>query len=177
MQMSRISVITITYTVFLSFLYLICKGWSTTIQQLTRNQATNLTMIMGGVYLSYSAYFLSVDFRVIYIIMNVLMSILYASLGVIFIKNCVENIKLCESYLAEMVNGEANIMQDSLQVKKTMIKWIGVGAAGFCFTKILLYGIINNMEDEFITFKYELIPQGADFIWVTIILWVCRPRK
>ena len=27
MQMSRISVITITYTVFLSFLYLICKGW------------------------------------------------------------------------------------------------------------------------------------------------------
>ena len=31
MQMARISVITITYTVFLSFLYLMCKGWQTTI--------------------------------------------------------------------------------------------------------------------------------------------------
>lgn len=45
--------------------------------------------------MSYSAYFLSVDFRVIYVIMNVLMTVLYASLGTIFIKNCVENIRLC----------------------------------------------------------------------------------
>lgn len=37
MQMARISVITITYTVFLSFLYLLCKGWQTTISQLSRN--------------------------------------------------------------------------------------------------------------------------------------------
>lgn len=104
-------------------------------------------MIMGGVYLSYSAYFLSVDFRVIYVIMNVLMTVLYLSLGIIFIKNCRENIKLCQSYLIEMVEGEANVMRDSLMVKKTMMRWICVGSAGFCFTKILLYGIINNMQD------------------------------
>ena len=134
-------------------------------------------MIMGGVYLSYSAYFLSVDFRVIYVIMNVLMTVLYLSLGIIFIKNCRENIKLCQSYLIEMVEGEANVMRDSLMVKKTMMRWICVGSAGFCFTKILLYGIINNMQDEFLTPKYELIPQGADFLWVLIILWICRPRK
>jgi hypothetical protein len=29
---------------------------------MTRDQATSLTMIMGGVYLCYSAYFLSSDF-------------------------------------------------------------------------------------------------------------------
>ena len=29
---------------------------------MSRNQATSLTMVMGGVYLTYSAYFLSTDF-------------------------------------------------------------------------------------------------------------------
>jgi len=55
-QMARISVITIAYTAIVSFLYLVCKGWQTTISQLNRTQATNLTMIMGGIYLTYSAF-------------------------------------------------------------------------------------------------------------------------
>lgn len=86
--MARISCITITYTVFLSILYLICKGWQTTITHLSRNQATNLTMIMGGVYLTYSAYFLSVDFVTIYYIMNGIMSLMYAGLGYVYVRNC-----------------------------------------------------------------------------------------
>jgi len=111
MQMARISIITITYTVFLSFLYLMCKGWQTTISQLSRNQATNLTMIMGGVYLTYSAYFLSVDFNTIYLIMNFVMVLVYGSLGYVYYKNARENIRLCNSYLREMPNGEENIMR------------------------------------------------------------------
>lgn len=77
-NMARISAVTVTYTVFLSFLYLACKGWQTTISSLSRAQATSLTMIMGGVYLTYSAYFLSQDFDTIFIIMNCVLSVLYA---------------------------------------------------------------------------------------------------
>lgn len=122
MQMARISVITITYTVFLSFLYLLCKGWQTTISQLTRNQATNLTMIMGGVYLIYSAYFLSVDFYTIYIIMNCLMVLLYALLSFVYARNSISNISLCNTYINEMQEGEPNIMRESLLIKRTMLK-------------------------------------------------------
>jgi hypothetical protein len=120
-QMARISVITITYTVFLSFLYLICKGWQTTISQLTRNQATNLTMIMGGVYLTYSAYFLSEDFIYIYYTMNALMVGVYGGLAYTFGINCYENIKTCNSYINEMVDGEPNIMSESLVLKRRML--------------------------------------------------------
>jgi len=63
LDMARISIVTITYTIFLALLYLISKGWNTILFQLTRNQATYLTMIMGAVYLAYSAYFLSADFN------------------------------------------------------------------------------------------------------------------
>jgi len=93
--MGRISVITIAYTVYLSIFYLLCKGWQTTAAQLNRQQATNLTMIMGGVYLAYSAYFLSLDFETIYMIMNITLLILYIVLGVTYIRNCWANMDTC----------------------------------------------------------------------------------
>jgi hypothetical protein len=62
LEMARISIITVVYTMMLALFYVISRGWQTLIFQMTRNQATSLTMIMGGVYLCYSAYFLSSDF-------------------------------------------------------------------------------------------------------------------
>ena len=62
-------------------------------QQLNRNQATNLTMIMGAVYLLYSAYFLSVDFESIYNIMSIVIAILYLFLSYNFTINNVKNMK------------------------------------------------------------------------------------
>lgn len=109
--------------------------------------------------------------------MNVVMVGLYGGLGFTFARNSLENMRLCSGYINEMVEGEPNIMNDSLKLKRKMIKWICVGSVGFCATKVLLYGIINNMMDDFVTYKLELIPQGFDFIWVSIILIACRPRK
>jgi hypothetical protein len=68
------------------------KGWGTTAVQLNRNQATNLTMIMGGVYLAYSAYFLSLDFTVVYTVMNIIMVLLYGGLGITYFRSCRANI-------------------------------------------------------------------------------------
>ena len=62
LEMARISIITVVYTMMLALFYIMARGWQTLIFQMTRNQATSLTMIMGGVYLCYSAYFLSSDF-------------------------------------------------------------------------------------------------------------------
>jgi len=121
-QMARISCITITYTVFLSLFYLICKGWQTTVSHLTRNQATNLTMIMGGVYLTYSAYFLSIDFYIIYYIMNGVMVLLYGALGYTFCYNSLYNYYLCQNYLNDMREENENIMQQSLILKSYMLK-------------------------------------------------------
>jgi len=60
--MARISVVTITYTILLALLFLLSKGWNIVLFHLSRDQATNLTMIMAIVYLCYSAFFLSTDF-------------------------------------------------------------------------------------------------------------------
>ncbi|MFS8160608.1 MAG: hypothetical protein ACMG6E_10485 [Candidatus Roizmanbacteria bacterium] len=70
--MARITVVTISNTIFLAILYLMSKGWNTTQFYLTRNQATYVTMIMGAVYLAYSAYYLSIGFTAISEFMGVI---------------------------------------------------------------------------------------------------------
>ena len=98
-QMARISIITICYTVFIAIFYLLSKGWQLCVQQLNRNQATNLTMIMGAVYLLYSAYFLSQDFQSIYKIMSIIIAILYLGLAYSFTVNNVRNRKKIASHM------------------------------------------------------------------------------
>jgi hypothetical protein len=58
-----------------------------------------------------------------------------------------------------------------------IFRWMCVGAIGFCFNKIICYGIINNLNDEFASIRLQLITQSMDFLWVAMILIVCRPRK
>ena len=48
-------------------------------------------MIMGAVYLLYSAYFLSVDFASIYMIMSIIISLLYLGLAYVFTLNNYKN--------------------------------------------------------------------------------------
>lgn len=145
--MARISVITICYTAFLAFFYIMSKGWGTTTVQLNRNQATNLTMIMGGVYLAYSAYFLSLDFKVVYTIMNIILVLLYVGLGLTYLRSCIFNIKKIDANLAFMARNDENIMRDSLVIKRSMLVGILMGTVLFCLTKAFEYGVNNNLGD------------------------------
>jgi hypothetical protein len=123
------------------------KGWGTTAVQLNRNQATNLTMIMGGVYLAYSAYFLSLDFTVVYTVMNIIMVLLYAGLGITYFRSCHANIKKIDTNLAFMARNEENIMKDSLLIKRSMLIGIMIGTVLFCISKMFDYGVNNNLGD------------------------------
>ena len=56
-------------------------------------------MIMGAVYLLYSAYFLSVDFKSIYKIMSIIISLLYAGLAYSFTVNNIKNQKRIKAHM------------------------------------------------------------------------------
>ena len=56
-------------------------------------------MIMGAVYLLYSAYFLSVDFASIYKIMSIIISILYLGLAYSFTTNNIKNKKRINAHM------------------------------------------------------------------------------
>ena len=178
-QMARISVVTICYTVFLAYLFLICKGWQITVQQLDRNQATNLTMIMGATYLLYSAYFLSTDFTSIFNIMSVVIALLYLGVGYTYTVNNFKNYKRVRGCLVMFAqnNEQENIMAPSLVIKAQMIRYIMIGSLGFCITNFFDYAIINLLGDHWFREKARLTIQSFDFVTLGLMLYVCRPRK
>jgi hypothetical protein len=58
-----------------------------------------------------------------------------------------------------------------------MIYWIMIGSCGFCFGKLLQYGIVNMLGDKFIILKLDLVTQAMDFFWIGVMMVACRPRK
>ena len=79
-------------------------------------------MIMGAVYLLYSAYFLSMDFASIYKIMSVTIAILYLGLAYSFTVNNWRNSKKINGHMQMLDPGQDNIMRPSFVLKKQMIK-------------------------------------------------------
>lgn len=58
-----------------------------------------------------------------------------------------------------------------------MIKWIAFGAFGFCVTKFFNFAMINLLSDEFAIVRAKTFMQCLDFLWITGMMIVCRPRK
>lgn len=114
-------------------------------------------MIMGGVYLAYSAYFLSLDFQAVYVTMNIIMVLLYGLLGISYLRSCLENIKKIDQNLAFMRANDENIMRDSLLIKRSMLIGIMIGTVFFCLVSVLDYGLSNNLTDEFLQIKLNCI--------------------
>lgn len=98
-----ITVVTIAFTFIHSLFYLLSRGWKMTRQHATRGQTTNLTMIMGIVYLFYSAYFLSTELLGggMTEIINFMLALLYMAFGVSNVKNINLQIGLVKHFIAE----------------------------------------------------------------------------
>ena len=81
LRMGKVVTVTFTFTFLHSLIYLICRGWKTTIITVERNQATNITMVGSMFYLLYSAYFLSTDYSQIYEFINIVLATVYFMFG------------------------------------------------------------------------------------------------
>ena len=56
-------------------------------------------MIMGAVYLVYSAYFLSLEFKTIFMSMNFVLAFMYALLAFVYTRNNLASMKRVYQYL------------------------------------------------------------------------------
>ena len=87
LRMGKVTSVTFTYTFIHALFFMLCKGWNTTTQLVDRNQATNLTLVMGVIYLVYSAYFLSKDYPGMNEFINGMLAVLYFVLGLTNLKS------------------------------------------------------------------------------------------
>ena len=86
---------------------------------MSRNQATSLTMIMGAVYLTFSAYFLSSDFSGISTFMKILMTMLFLGLGIINVLSLKKCIIVVRAFRDQTMRDDPNnnVMGRALEMK------------------------------------------------------------
>ena len=99
LRMGKVTSVTFTYTFINAIYFLLCRGYATTVHAVNRDQATNLTMVMGIIYLLYSAYFLSSDFQSMAKVVNLMIAFVYFILGFINIGSLSKEIKNIKRYL------------------------------------------------------------------------------
>lgn len=105
-------------------------------------------MIMGVVYLAYSAYFLSSDFQGISKFMKGVMSALYMALGF----SNTQNVRACIAVLADFARetqreNPNDVMLGALVLKAKMLRqYLGVIIGYFGF-KVFYHLVIEFMDD------------------------------
>jgi hypothetical protein len=95
--MSIVTLSTIYHTLFVSVLLLLCKGWSYARSNLARDDLSTITLVMGAVYLIYSAYYVAVNIDGIQFTMTLLLNSLYLMLMLIVMKNAIETRRLLKN--------------------------------------------------------------------------------
>ena len=99
MMMAIVTISTIYQTVFVSLVLLLSKGWMVSRASLSRNDLSTITLLMGAVYLTYSAYYVSINIQGMKLFIGVtcsrsrlqfVLNVLYLTLCVVVFKNSYE---------------------------------------------------------------------------------------
>lgn len=174
LEMAQVSLVTISQTVILALLYSIAQGWNIVLFQLTRDQATYLTMIMGATYLTYSAYFLSSDFQSVRGFMNFLMGALYLGLLAGAGKHIVSNLKVI-AHAQNLPDNEA--YAGALALKRKMYKSYGRLLVVYLLVKVVFFMIINTAGDEITMIQFFGFLELLDVGLIGGILFLLRSRE
>ena len=178
LKMGKVVIITFTYTFLHALLYMLCKGWCTTNQNMDRNRATNLTLIIGVMYLMYSAYFLQSDLIGVTSFINFAMTFAYSFLAIVNLKGIQEQVELMKRLLNRTEEIQEAPFQESLRLKMKMLKFLQLFIVLFFLPKILMYYTESQQpHNEFLRVRLNSTIIFLEVISFGFLLWIFRPRK
>lgn len=76
-MMMIVTTATVYQAILVTFLLLLSKGWKIARQSIRRNDISNFTILMGAVYLCYSAFYVSLSIPAMYFFLNVSFDSIY----------------------------------------------------------------------------------------------------
>ena len=142
LKMAKVTCVTFLQTFLHALFYILCKGWTTTNMNVTRNQATNLTMVMGMIYLVYSAYFLS-DYSEMMQIVDFLLAAIYVILFFVNFLSLQKQLAIVQQYLRAVDDQLPESFQASVHLKNFLLKQLIFIIVFFFVTKFIIFMIIS----------------------------------
>lgn len=88
--MALVTLSTIYQTIFISIILLLSKGWSIARNTLSRQDLSTITLMMGAIYLVYSAFYVSINIDGMKLFISVVLNGLYLVLTIVVLKNAFE---------------------------------------------------------------------------------------
>ncbi len=146
--MALVTISTIYQTVFISIMLLISKGWNVSRSTLTRNDLSSITLMMGAVYLTYSAYYVSINIQGMKLFIGFILNILYLSLFIIVVKNTYETRQLLKQELAFVLQSNFRPMTVAIKLKMVMMYQYFIVSSFYFFYELIINGLIPTFNGD-----------------------------
>ena len=186
--MALVTLSTVYQTIFISLLLLLSKGWSIARSSLSRQDLSTITLMMGAIYLVYSAFYVSINIEGMKLFISVVLNALYLILMVIVLKNASETRNLLKAQQRCIHDNEIDQLRSSIDLKVgIMTKFIVIAVFYFGF-ELVINGLIPSVElaakqsthsgtqSSYNPWE-EVIQQYYDLAIILCILFVFRARK
>ena len=111
--MALVTVSTIYQTVYVAIILLISKGWTILRETMNRQDAMKIMMLLGAVYLSYSAYYVSFGLENIKSLIGASISVLFIVLFGIIMFNSFEVLAMINQL--RMMFGDHEMQQNNMR--------------------------------------------------------------
>jgi hypothetical protein len=155
MLMLLVTIATIYQTVMVCILLSIAKGWFVSRSLLSQDALSTVTLFMGGVYLCYSAFYVSVNVDEIRNTILVALDVLYMVLFVALIKFSLKTKEFIDDQATMYVRENAEQLIPQIRLKQHFLSvFIWIGSIYF-LGEIIMNGIVPVI-------KYGMSSQGGD---------------
>lgn len=164
--MSIVTLSTIYHTLFISVLLLLCKGWSYARSNLARDDLSTITLVMGAVYLIYSAYYVAVNIEGIQFMMTLLLNSLYLMLMVIVMKNAVETRRLLKNQQKQIYENNVEPLMPSINLKVKLINHFIIVVQILRFRDNCQWFDPHSTISKQLKHRLQVQPLGRDYLTI-----------
>ena len=88
---------------------------------LSRNDLSSITLLMGAVYLTYSAYYVSINIQGMKLFIGFILNLLYLALFVVVVKNTMETRQALQTEYTILRNHDIRQLLDAMALKVKMM--------------------------------------------------------
>eukprot|EP00347_Sterkiella_histriomuscorum_P014152 403361963 len=181
LQMTFVTVSTIYHTITVSVLFLISKGWVFMKPYLNRDEATQVTLTMGGIYLIYSAFYVSQDVKNVQNILNWTINIIDVAMIYVITKNNIINIFSLKQHHDIMIGNIGQDLSYSIRIKVQLYRSYTILVLAYFIYELFANGIylLTQSQEESQTLDpLSVIFQFYfDLMITSAIMLIFRPRQ
>ena len=144
--MALVTLSTIYQTIFISLILLLSKGWSIARSSLARQDLSTITLMMGAIYLVYSAFYVSINIEGMKLFISVVLNALYLVLWIVVTKNALETRGLLKAQMSVIVENDIDTLYEAVSLKVSIMnKFLCIAFLYFSF-ELIINGLIPSVE-------------------------------